>query len=139
MRKSLFIITLAFIAAAAPTGAATLPACNSKQAAEIAAQAVYDDWVLLGLKDTGKSMRPYFDTLHDGVDDESRALKRKLMRAFRVGEKQMRLCRAKPLGDIPESAPIVVFMISPITGGMGGFVARYAAGNRAAYFGDPIE
>lgn len=30
-------------------------------------------------------------------------------------------------------------MISPITGGMGGFVARYAAGNRAAYFGDPIE
>ena len=139
MRKSLFIVTLAFIAAAAPAGAATLPACTSKQAAETAAQADYDDWVLLGLKDTGKNMRKYFAELHDGTDDESRALKRKLMRVFRVGEKQMRLCRAKPLASTADSAPIVVFMISPITGGMGGFVARYAAGNRAAYFGDPVE
>lgn len=89
-------------------GAATLPACSSKQAAEIAGQAVYDDWVLLGLKDTAKGMRKYFTELHDGVDDESRALKRKLMRAFRVGEIQMRLCRAKPLGSSADSAPIVV-------------------------------
>ena len=139
MRLNALILSFALVAAASPAWAVTLPACESKQAAELARQAVYDDWILLGLEKTAKSIGPYFDKLRDGMDDESRAIKRAVMRAARRSESQIRICRAKQMGDSPQTAPVVVFMVSPITGGMGGFVARYGAGNRVAYFGDPVE
>ncbi len=139
MRIRSLILSLALVAAVSPAAAATLPACGSKEAAELARQAVYDDWILMGLEKTAKGIGPYFEKLSDGTDDESRALKRRMMRAARRKESQVRICRAKPMGEGPQSAPIVVFMVSPITGGMGGFVIRYGAGNRAAYFGDPVE
>jgi hypothetical protein len=139
MRLNALMLSFALVAAASPAEAVTLPACESKQAAELARQAVYDDWILLGLEKTAKSIGPYFDKLRDGTDDESRALKRAMMRVARRTESQIRICRAKPMADSPQSAPVVVIMVSPITGGMGGFVVRYGAGNRTAYFGDPVE
>lgn len=139
MRIRSLILSLALVVAVSPATAATLPACESKEAAELARQAVYDDWILMGLEKTAKSIGPFFETLSDGTDDESRALKRTVLRAARRKESQVRICRAKPMGESLHSAPVVVFMISPITGGVGGFVIRYGAGNRAAYFGDPVE
>ena len=139
MRLKAVMFSFGLVAAASPALAVTLPTCESGEAAELARQAVYDDWVMLGLEETAKSVGRYFDSLRDGTDDESGAIKRAIMRAARRTESQIRICRAKPMADIPQSAPVVVFMVSPITGGMGGFVMRYGAGNRAAYFGDPVE
>jgi len=139
MRLNALMLSFVLVTAALPALAVTLPACESRQAAELARQAVYDDWIMLGLEKAAKSIGPYFDSLRDGTDDESGAIKRAVMRAGRRSESQIRICRAKPMGDSPQTAPVVVFMVSPITGGMGGFVMRYGAGNRAAYFGDPVE
>lgn len=138
-RRYGLIFMISLITVALPAKAEILPACDSERATQLAAQAVYDDWMLLGLKDAADQSQKYFTKLTVATDARSQALKRSVMRAGRLSEGQIRVCRALPMGDNPQTAPLVFFMVSPITGGMGGVVAMYGAGNRLAQFGDPIE